>query len=106
MKLTNEHRVALNFGDEQVVFTLRNPSNKELNDFMASRWDIKRRGKLKDNTIEARAALFDKLLTGVENLEDTAGVPIGPDRPGEIPENWKSSVIFQLFEEVEIEEKN
>ena len=106
MRLTNEHRVSLTIGDESVNFTLRRPTNKELNDFLAERYDIGRKGKMRDNSLSARTAFFDLLLTEVENLEDPDGKIITPERKDEIPANWKSSVVFQAFEDIEINEKN
>ncbi|MFH2073969.1 MAG: hypothetical protein ABIJ57_01290 [Pseudomonadota bacterium] len=107
MKLSAEHRVELMSGDETVTFILRQPTNKELNDFLAERYEVGRRGKMKDHSLQARIELFDLLLIAVENLEGTDGKPItGPDRKDEIPPNWKGAVIFKEFEDIEINEKN
>lgn len=104
MKLSKELKISLSDGKETVVFTLRHPMKKELNKFMNSRYEVGRRGKIQDNSLNARIELFDSLLIGVENLEDASGAPINPDRKDEIPDNWKSAVIFQAFEDLEIGE--
>lgn len=106
MKLTSEYRIELAVDKDTVVFVLRRPTNKELNDFLSDRYDVGRRGRLKDRSIEARAEFFDLLLTGIENLEDESGAPVGPEKKELIPTNWKSAVIFSAFEDIEISEKN
>ena len=106
MKLSKDHRIDLTIGKETVTFILRKPSNKELNDFLADRYDTTRRGRLKDRSVAARADFFDMLLTGVENLVDDDDNPITPAAAEKIPLNWKSSIIFSEFEDVEIDEKN
>ncbi len=104
MKLLKELKIPITVGGETATFTLRQPTKKELNTFMASRYEVGRRGKMRDNSLDARIDLFDSLLIGVENLEDASGAPITPDRTDEIPDNWKSAVIFQAFEDIEIGE--
>lgn len=106
MRLTRDHKVKLTIGEESVTFALRHPTNQELNEFMADRYEVGRKGKMNDRSTEARCAFFDRLLTGVENLEDVDGAAIGPDRKELIPINWKSQVVYQVFEDVEIDEKN
>ena len=106
MKLQSEIKRTLTIGGESVTFTLRRPSNQELNTFLASRHEVGKRGSLKDTSNEARGALFDKLVTGISGLEDDAGAPIGPEQKDLIPANWKAAVIFSAFEDMEIDEKN
>ena len=106
MKLKKEIKIALTIAEESVLFTLRKPTNEELNEFLGERYEVEKKGKLKDKSLTARVALFDTLLTGVENLTDENDNPIGPDRKAEIPANWKGSVIFKAFEDMEIDEKN
>lgn len=107
MKLSAEHKVGITIGDETVNFILRKPTNKELNDFLAERFEVGRKGKMKDHSLQARVDFFDTLLVRVENLEGPDGTPItGPDRKEEIPPNWKAAVIFKEFEDIEISEKN
>jgi hypothetical protein len=100
MKLKNNFKVCVRVEGEGVPLTLRRPTTQELNEFLASRYDV--RGGLTDNSINARCEFFDLLLTGVEDLEDDSG-PITVDRKDEIPSNWKNQIIFQLFETVEVE---
>lgn len=106
MKLKKEIKIALTIGNESVLFTLRKPTNEELNEFLGERYEVEKKGKLKDKSLTARVALFDTLLVGVDNLTDENDNPIGPDRKDEIPANWKGSVIFKAFEDMEIDEKN
>ena len=106
-RINKEFKGVVRYKDEEITFTLREPSNEELNTFLASRLEIgKRKDKVKDRTHEARCAFFDFLLVGVENLEDAEGVAITPQSKELIPANWKSAVIFERFETEEIEIKN
>ena len=100
MKLKSNVKISVRADGELVPLTLRQPTTKELNEFLASRYDV--RGGLTDNSINARCEFFDLLLTGVEDLEDDRG-PITVDRKDQIPSNWKNQIIFQLFETVEVE---
>lgn len=106
MRLSDEHRIDLTIAGETVTFILRDPTNRELNDFLAARYSTSRKGRLRDRSNQARAEFFDTLLTGVENLEDSDGSPVTPDKRDRIPLNWKSAVIFTEFEDVEVDEKN
>jgi hypothetical protein len=106
MKLKQELKAVLKQDDESVTFTVRQPSIKEMNDFMAERYPMGRKGRMKDDSALARAKLFDTIITDIENLEDAQGAPIKPDRKELVPINWKGSVIFQLFEDHEVTEKN
>lgn len=104
-RLRKEIKVTVKLNDEDVVLVLREPSNQELNEFLAKRYEIKR-NKLKDNCLSARVELFDLLLTGVQNLEDADGVPITSDRKDMIPATWKNDIIFKHCEDNEIDIKN
>lgn len=106
MKLKKEIKMSLTTEDGSVTFTLRKPTNEELNEFLGDRYEVEKKGKLKDKSLTARVALFDTLLTGVDDLVDDDENPIGPDRKEEIPANWKSAVVFKAFEDMEISEKN
>lgn len=105
-RLSREKMATVMLGDEEVKFYFREPSNKEMNDFLASRWDPGKKGKVTDNSHEARCAFFDKTLTKIENLEDADGAPVTPERKDLVPANWKADMIFKLFESAEIEVKN
>ena len=108
-KLKNELTASVMLGDEKVLLSFRAPTNEELNDFMAKRHEVsagKRNIKVRDNSLVARAEFFDKLLTKVENLEDSEGKPITPERKELIPSTWKNDIVFRLFEDTEIDTKN
>jgi len=103
IKLSSETKVSLLLqGDESVDFYFRKPTNKELNDFLDSRYEMGRRGKMKDNSIQARVDFFDLILTRVENLAGEDGMPITPDRKDEIPSNWKAAAIYKAFEDLDV----
>lgn len=106
MQLSGEFSRAITVGQETATFTLQTPTPEELNTFLAARYETSRKGRLRDNSIAARVAFFDLLLIRVENLEDSSGGAIGPDRCRLIPANWKNTIIFYEFEDIEIDEKN
>ncbi|MFH2073746.1 MAG: hypothetical protein ABIJ57_00170 [Pseudomonadota bacterium] len=106
MRLSAEHRVGITVGDETFVSILRKPTNKELNDFLGERFEVGRKGKMKDHSLQARVDFYDLLLIGVENLEGSDGQPITPEGKDQIPPNWKAAVVFKEFEDIEIDEKN
>jgi len=91
---------------EAVELSFRNPSNQELSEFLASRWEPGKKGRVKDQSHEARCEFFDLLITGVKNLEDEEGNPVTPERKDVIPSNWKSDIVFKKFENSDIEIKN
>ena len=102
MKLTSNKKFEVK--DTDVIFTLRNPTNEEINKYYASKLDIS--GKtVKDNSVQARCELFDLLLTNIENLEDDNGI-VTTDRKNAIPLKWKGEAIFKAFDESEIDLKN
>jgi hypothetical protein len=105
VRLGKEIKCGVKVGGEEVLFTLRRPDNEELSSFMKSRF-IEKPGKVEDIGPAARVKFFDDLLQTVENFEDAAGKPIGPDRKELVPDNWKQQVIFSLFEAVQIDLKN
>lgn len=105
-KLSREKTATVMLGDEEVKFYFRDPSNKEMNDFLSSRWETGKKGKMADNSHEARCAFFDKLFTKVETLEDPEGNPVTPANKEVVPSNWKADMVFRLFESAEIEVKN
>jgi hypothetical protein len=103
-KLNKDLIATIMVGDEEVLFTLRRPENKELNEFLEDRYEVGRRNKIRDNSLQARIDFFDKLILKVETLEDEFG-QITPERAGwkdAIPANWKSNIIFTLFESDEV----
>jgi len=101
----SELKATVTVGDEEVEFTLREPTNEEQNNFLGKRYELKR-NKMKDKSLDARVEFFDLLLTGVNNLEDAEGKAITPKRKDLIPNRWKDKVVFRLFEDDDIEIKN
>ena len=106
IKLQKEVEAFVTRGDEKVTFTLRQPTNKELNDFLTDRYEVGKRNQMKDHSLPARLAFFNLLLIRVDNLVDDADNPIGPEQKDLIPSTWKSAVIFQLFEDNDVAVKN
>ncbi len=105
-RLSREREATVTVQGEEVKFYFREPSNKELNDFLSSRWTTGKKGKVDDRSHEARCEFFDKLLVRVENLEDPEGNPVTPERKELIPANWKADMVFKLFEDADIDVKN
>lgn len=105
VKIPEKIVMAVRVGDEEVVFTLRKPTNQELNEYLASRYEVGRRNRLKDNSLQARCEFFDLLLESVENLEDAQG-PVTVERKDAIPVTWKSDIVFRAYEDHEIDTKN
>ena len=93
-KLQNEINVKI--GDDGLI-VLREPTNKEWNDFTADRYPVGRRNKMKDNSGTARAELFDKLVVRIEKIEDNAG-PITMETKERIPGRLKAQIIFDALE--------
>ncbi len=88
------------------LLILREPTNKEWNEFEAERYPIGKRNRLKDNSGTARQALFDKLLIRIENLEDNEGI-ITLETKDRIPARLKGKIIFDAFEsDLDIDVKN
>ncbi|GEM_PF-6311144 len=91
---------------EDGLIELREPTNQEWNRFEAERYPIGRNQKLRNNATAARAALFDRLVLRIDNLEDGQG-KLGLDTLDRIPERLKSDIVFKAFESVEqVEVKN
>ncbi len=87
------------------LIVLREPTNKEWNEFEAERYSVGKRNRMKDNSGPARCALFDTLLVRVENLEDSDG-QITVSSSARIPSRLKTQIIFDAFETQEIDIKN
>ena len=98
MKLSAE--IKINIGEDGIV-TLREPTNAEWNNFTAKRYPFGRRGRMIDNSTEARVELFDKLILKIENLEDAQGL-ITIETKERMPARIKSSIIFNAFETEEV----
>lgn len=107
IRLNKEVKIGLTVQDEEVLFTFREPTNTELNRFLADRFSMSGRGRqVRDKSVEARVEFFDLLIVKVENLEDDAGVPISPEQKEKIPSNWKNIAILEAFENTEVSVKN
>ena len=88
------------------LIILREPTNKEWNDFEADRYPVGKRNRMRDNSGAARADLFDKLVQKIENLEDGDG-PITLETKDRIPARLKGQIIFDAFETgIEVDVKN
>lgn len=101
MKLGKEIRINLEVGGENFTSVFRRPTNQELNEFFNERFGSDK----KSDAVQARAAFYDKLLTGIEGLEADGG-PVTPEQKDLIPEVWKSLIVFEAFENVKVSEKN
>jgi hypothetical protein len=106
-RLKSEIVATVKVDGEDVGLKLRRPTNQELNNFLASRYETSGKGgRIRDNSLNARCELFDRLIVGVDNLEDSEGISITPERVEIIPANWKADVVFKCFEDSEIDIKN
>jgi len=106
VKIQNELIGRVTVGEEEVVFTLRQPTNKELNKFLADRYEVGKKNKMRDHSLDARIGFFDLLLIKIENLVGSDDKPITPDQKDLIPLTWKAGVVFQLFEDQDISVEN
>jgi len=79
--------------------TLREPTNKEWNEYDGSRFEFSKKGRLKrDNQSAAKSELFDTLVESIDNIEDSRGA-IMTDDLGRIPARYKQRAIFLCFED-------
>jgi hypothetical protein len=107
LKIGSDITVDLKIGEETATFTLRQPTNEELNKFLGARYTVGGRGKqVADHSTAARGDLFDVLVTKITGVEDGGGAPVEVNRKALIPLTWKERVIFQAFEDVEVDVKN
>lgn len=106
LQLKREWDAVIEQDGDKAVFHFRQPSNKELNDFLGARYSVGRRNRMNDNSLPARCEFFDRLLTGVDDLVDPDGQPITAERKDAIPVNWKGQIIFEKFESDEVDVKN
>ena len=104
MKLQNKITVTVTTANKEIItFILRRPTNQEINEFQAKRFDIKKediKGRL-----ELLEDYFDSLLMSVENLEDETGI-VTVDRKDAIPANWKQDISAKLELDAQIDIKN
>jgi hypothetical protein len=102
-------RLPLSTGDAYVL--LREPTNEELNNYEARKFDTPDKATPADAMLhvkKVRGEFFDLLVTGFEDLEDADGKPITVDRKDDFPLNLKSEIVFRRFDRVpvDIDEKN
>jgi hypothetical protein len=104
MKFATERTIKI--GTDGVV-VLREPTNKEWNEFSTELITMRRHGKARDASVEARGRLFDSLVTRLDNFEDDKG-PITLETKDRFLLRLKSDIIFNTFQlsESEIDEKN
>lgn len=90
------------------VVGLREPTNEEWNNFSAELVSFKRHGKVRDESVEARGLLFDRIVTRLDNFIDPSGAPITLETKERFPLRIKSDIIFNTFQQSEIvvDEKN
>lgn len=105
-RLSSERKASIPIGGEDVLFVFREPTNQELNKFLVARIDNSKKGKLQDKAISARCNFFDLLLTDVNILEAADGTPITPENKELIPDNIKAELIWEIFENNDVDVKN
>lgn len=97
-----------------VILILREYSVSEYTRFMSGRFEVKRKGRMEDRSMQSRIDFIDDLLEGLE-AEDSKGKPdvvtyVNPDTGKEEPltpdvENWTSYVnpSWKIAAAVELE---
>ena len=105
VRLGGNVNAVLKVGAEEVKFTFREPTNRELNNFLSGRFNMRGK-KMDDKSVEARVEFFDLLIVKIENVEDAQGQPITAEGKENIPTNWKNAAILEAFETTEVEIKN
>ena len=102
VRLSEEVKVAILVGDEEVTAVFPGYSNPEMAEAIkklaTGRTQIGRGGQAKDKSYEARVRFFNTMCSRVENVEGEDGQPLTPETPDwrqKIPANWKLS--FALF---------
>jgi hypothetical protein len=102
VKLSDEIKVAILIGDEEVTAVFPGYDNTEMNEAIkklaTGRTSINRGGQPKDLSFEARIRFFNTMCIRVENVEGADGSAITAETENWrklIPSNWK--VSFALF---------
>ena len=99
-----KREVTLTVDDGEVTF--RRPTNAEISEFHRRAFPMGKKGKVRNNLLEAQVWYFDLLVTGLANFRDD-GKPIAIDDTSAIPNDWKQSMIVEAFgDPVDIEVKN
>ena len=96
-----EKKVTLHLEDGDAGLTLRQPSNEEINEYHLALYDINGEGKEQmAERIRVRSEFFDKLITGVENLEDEEGNALDSEGCKRVLRSLSKAAISQkLFED-------
>ena len=93
-----QQSIRLTFNEDGAVL-LRHPTVEEYNDFLAAGYPSLRGGRLSAaNSVDARVAFFDKLVTGFENIEDDDG-QITVETKDRFPVEYKVECIFVAFDQ-------
>lgn len=110
-------RVKVSVGQGAVILILREYNASEYTRFMSGRFEVKRKGRIEDHSMQLRLGFVDDLLQGIE-ARDAQGKPdtvtyIDPNSGKEEPltpkvENWKSYVnpSWKIAAAVELEGEN
>lgn len=102
--MTGNIKRSITENGRKVTFEFRQPSETEINEFLAARYPTDRKHGMRDQSAKARAVFFDQLLIGIE---DTGSPAITLEQKGLINPVLKGSIIFGIFEDVpEVDEKN
>ena len=92
--------------DGDGIITMREPTNKEWNDYTAERYPMGKHNKLKDNSTLARSNLFDKIVTGFSNIK-VKGISVTMESKELLPMRVKcEAILTKLDEQVGGEAKN
>jgi hypothetical protein len=65
--VSNNIRITVPIGNEDVVFICRRPTTKEISKFLSSRY-VQKRNKVETRLYEAREAFVNSILVDVENV--------------------------------------
>lgn len=89
---------------EPCYVSVKVPEDTTLKAFLNNRFDTGKRGKLKDNSVEAAEKFVEKILHSTENIEDVNEqgdvVPMDsmPNWKKDIPLNWKLAIAAHFME--------
>lgn len=102
MKIGEDLKVEV--GEDGIIL-LREPTNKEWNNFTKNRFITGKGRAVTDTSTKARADLFDILVKDIKNLEDNTG-PITLETKERLPHRIKADVILNAFEADVVDVKN
>lgn len=95
--VSNNIRIRVPVGDDEVVFICRRPSTKEISKFLSSRY-VQKRNKVETRLYEAREAFVNSILLDVENVtfKSAAGESIALNSQTTLMESDRQSYAEQL----------